>query len=136
MQQPSKFFEILKFNNVPYHIIVKIFEHFENIQTTLIQSKFVKILNEDDKVAVWSQIIDSYLFYNSYVNSIIQFIPRYVQHEFNNFDLYIKEVLLCNCNSEVFFSTDTLTTKLVIEQSHAHTFVNVIKDIKEEMICI
>ena len=59
-----------------------------------------------------------------------------VQHEFNNFDLYIKEVLLCNCNSEVFFSTDTLTTKLVIEQSHAHTFVNVIKDIKEEMICI
>lgn len=127
------FFKNLKYKNVPYTIILDIFTLFTNLQIVIIHAKFCKESHFEKRIELWSNIIDTYIIYNSYVTSIEKIVNE-LYEDIYNFDMYIKKILLCNCNQDLFFSTETLTMKLLLEKSYANVYENIIKEIKEDII--
>ena len=127
------FFQNLKYKNVPYTIILNIFTLFTNLQIVIIHAKFCKESHFEKRIELWSSIIDTYIIYNSYVTSIEKIVNE-LHEDVYNFDMYIKKILLCNCNQDLFFSTETLTMKLLLEKSYANVYENIIKEIKEDII--
>lgn len=131
------FFENLKYNNVPYSIILNIFNLFTNLQIVIIHSKSCTDSHFEKQMELWSNIIDTYIMYNNYVTSIETILDEInpVNEDIYNFGMYIKKILLCNCNQDLFFSTETFTLKMLLEESYANVYENIIKEINEDIIC-